>query len=1202
VKFETRNWNKFEKDGHMRQARYRFFLLPLFFVLACAGAFAQANSEVTGIVTDQTGAVVAGAKITLTDPATGAVHTTASGSTGLYDIAGLNPANYNLKATAKGFQAYAQTGIVVNISATFRVDVKLTIGAETQTVTVEADALSVQADSNVISTLITSEDIGELATENRNFSSLAALGLGVTNNLPDANAVAAVSSSWAISFNGLSQAHNVWLIDGGESYDRGSGGKSALQPSQDALSEFQVLASNYPPDYGISTGGTISMAIKSGTQKYHGTLWEEDRNTAFDANYFFNKRNTPATPRPTTHYNIYGYNLGGPLYIPKVYNTSHKKTFFFWNEEWRKTSGVGGTNSPTIDPADKPVLGTDLTYVAPKFATALPGAPSGTVIPQLIVPSAIGDPKLLATLTGLGLTPGECFSKQAPVMDTYGKPTCPGTAVIPHALFDANAVLYLNSPILPAPTTGNDYAVANVPLPTSARDDIVRIDHAFNDKWSLMGHWIGESLTTAAPGPFLGWTSYSYNTVTSVLDSPSNGAVIKLTGSITPNLLVEASINYDGNLLMFADSATANKPSGWNVTPVTSAFPLTQRTVLPGITGFGAPYGTSEDTSTSPYANAARDYEPKVDLSYSMGKHAMKYGFSYNRYTKKQIIGGDSQGDYSLAANSGDGMMDMLLGLPASYSQEQSTPLFHWYNQTPSAYALDNWHVTSRLSLQIGLRYDAIPHSVERGNNMSNFVPDSYQSAAAPVWAAGYGTIKSTSPGVQTIGGAPFYMNGMVLAGQGGTPRGLVKNDFQTIQPRIGFSEDLFGNGKTVLRGGYGLFYERMQGNDVFDLDGNSPFANNLSLGNTYFTTPGTSWQTGVATSPTSLPTFVTGVTSINTSYKAPGSAMFSLGVQREVAPAIIWQVQYVGNIDWHQSVQRAINTFPLSTPYSIRANYGDPNNKAVGDSTDTSLGSISNTYVTYPGWGGITQEQNTATASYNSFQTGVRIQNRWGLSGEADYTWAHQIDSTSNSQDLGNVSNPWVPKYDKGSGALDRRQQLSVNYVYKLPFFNKDQGAIRTIAGGWELAGTFVDNTGLVATIGGNGPYDSIGLGGGYSNRPNIAGRMDYPKKLGEWFDSSPAKVYQTTPAWLGGPNLGFGNAGKDAVVGPGRVNFTTSLYKSFQFTERANFQLRFESFNTFNHTEYNGISTGFGSGNFGAVTNTWDPRTLELGGRFSF
>ena len=288
----------------MRQASYRFLLLPLFFVLACVGAFAQANSEVTGIVTDQTGAVVADAKIVLTDPATGAAKTTSSGPTGLYDISGLNPANYNLKITAKGFEAYAQNGIVINVSSTVRADVKLTVGAESQTVTVEADALAVQADSNVVSTLINSEQISEIATENRNFAALAALGLGVSSALPDSNTPGAVGSNFTISVNGLRQSHNIWLIDGGESDDRGGAGGMQIQPSQDAIAEFTMLTSNYPPDYGISSGATISLSLKSGTKTFHGSAWEENRNTDYDANYLFQqvqRRHQPAAHGALQH-------------------------------------------------------------------------------------------------------------------------------------------------------------------------------------------------------------------------------------------------------------------------------------------------------------------------------------------------------------------------------------------------------------------------------------------------------------------------------------------------------------------------------------------------------------------------------------------------------------------------------------------------------------------------------------------------------------------------------------------------------------------------------------------------------------------------------------------------------------------------------------------------------------------------------------
>jgi hypothetical protein len=351
-------------------------------------------------------------------------------------------------------------------------------------------------------------------------------------------------------------------------------------------------------------------------------------------------------------------------------------------------------------------------------------------------------------------------------------------------------------------------------------------------------------------------------------------------------------------------------------------------------------------------------------------------------------------------------------------------------------------------------------------------------------------------------------------------------------------------------------------------------------------------------------PIFAASVTNLAKNYRAPAVAQFSLGVQHEISPSIIWVVQYVGNLAWHQNVERNINTYPLSTDPAIRQAYGDPNGNAVGDSKVSSLANA-NLYRTYQGYSGITQQENTTNGSYNGFQTGLRMQNRWGLSGELDYTYSHEIDLTS--YDLDTVSNPWNLKYDKGSGALDRRQMLSINYVYKLPFFSKGTDLLHSIAGGWEIAGTAIDESGTIPANQGPGVslnYDPIGLGGGYTNRPNVSGKMSYPKKFKEYFDTS--KFSSPVPSWLGGPNLGFGNAGKDAIVGPGRVNFTTSLYKSFAVTERAHFELRFESFNTFNHTEYNGLNTSApqwaGSNNFGQVSSAWDARVLELGGKFVF
>lgn len=1167
--------------------RRSLFLLPLLFLVACIGAFAQANSAVTGIVTDQSGAVVSGATIALTDVATGMVHTTVSSDTGLYAISGLNASTYNMKVTATGFQGYSKSGIVVNISATFREDVILAIGVQTQTVIVEANALAVQADSNVVSTLINEQQITELATNGRNVVALAALGLGVSGNLPDSNLPTSVGSSFAISFNGLNQAHNIWVIDGGEAYDRGSGGKMSMMPSQDALGEFQVLSSNYPPDYGISSGGTVTMSIKRGSQKLHGETWEFGRNDAFDAHCYFDNNRGQNTPKSELRYNVFGANLGGPVVIPKVYDDSKKKTFFFVNEEWRRiVQGQSPSPINTVPQGDSPTTAANFTYIVPAFNNksqlALP------VGQQLFVPT-VADPAFNAKLATDGLIPGTPFAGN----------------LIPGNLLDPNALLFNSMRNIPATSNPADtFTPPAGKLPTMVREDLFRIDHSFNDKWEIFGHFIHDAVTQNYATVL--WGSDSYPSVGSQFTNPSYSSVIKLTGSLSPQMLVEAAFNYDGNKIDIAPVAAGGgsftQPAGWTAR---SYFPAENNAGhrLPNLslTTFGTTWGPGND----PWRNGAEDYNEIASLSWTRGPHAMQFGGGYNRYTKNQINGSQTEGTYTFndgwngAAPSGtltgDSYLDFELGLATQFQQAETDPIFHYVNNTVSVYAEDNWHVNNRLSIQYGFRYDALPHVWERTNSLSNFDPAHYQAALAPQFNSN-GSFATGSPGLQTFGGTAFYMNGIDLAGKAGTPRGIVRNDWNTEQPRVGFSYDVTGNGKTVVRGGFGTFYERMQGNDIYGIAGGSPFVNTPTAANVEVTNTSYNWQSGGTAS---TPLFPQDPGSLATYYPAPAVAQYSLGVQHELAPALILVIQYVGNDAWHQNANLPINNFLLTTPLSVRQQ------SAGGKlSTVDTLNSRA-----FPGFTGMNQTTNLLTGNYNSLQVGLRQQDRHGLSFEVDYTWAHEIDDQVGSADLNTSSNPWNLKYDKGSGNLDRRHIFNGNYTWKLPIFAQSGGMAHTLLGGWELAGVVISESGL-PWAGSNAPSggyaDTVGLGGGYTNRANFAGKVHYTKAKAtvgsntgyQWVSSNGFSA--PVASWLGGSNLGFGNAGRDIVVGPGRTNFTTSLYKSFAVTERARFELRADSFNTFNHTQFNAFNQNVSAANFGFVTGAQDPRDFQFGGKF--
>jgi hypothetical protein len=1159
----------------------RYLFLLIFLVGAVFSitprASAQENATITGTVTDPTGAVIPNATITLTNPATSQTRSTVSNASGLYLFPSLAIGNYTLSATAPGFEKYTKNGIVLNVDQTLQESVALTVGSAGQTVTVQADALQVQTETNELSNLISGQQVVQLATNGRNVTALAALGLGVSNTLPAFAGVNALTSANGLSFNGTRSSHNIYLLDGGELNDRGCGGCFSSLPSMDALAEFQTLSSNYGPDFGIGSGGTITMVLKSGTHNFHGELWEFNRNEDYDANNYFS--NLGGQARPEFRLNEPGGNIGGPLWIPGVYNKSRDRTFFFVNEEWRRLiQGTSPSTVNTIAASNFAVAGQNLAYTG--------GRP--------IVP-ATTDPAKLALYAEDGL-----------VASTPTTPSYFPDNIIPANLFDPNAVLELNAGTFPKPNYGASQYISSIPAPTDVREDVVRIDHKINSKLQLMGHYLHDQVTQTYIPPL--WGDSSYPTVGTAMLNPSWSSTVKLTQTLSPTLLNETAFLYSGNTIhlspISSDGGTFVQPSGWTAT---SFFPVGNNVGarLPEI-DLGAPYGTNWSESYFPWKNSYEGYETRDDLSWTKGVHQLKFGFSWLHDPKNQQLQANTQGTavFNSSGFSQDSYINFILGDAASFTQLNYLAGKHWVNNNYGFYGNDNWHIIPRLTLNLGLRFDAMPHAYERFNQFANFNPAAFnastgQNALNPA----DGTLNSSV--LTSSNGGLFYLNGIQEANVNGFPRGVVKNDYNTLQPRVGFAYDVSGDGRTVVRAGFGMFFERVQGNDVYNAALNPPFAYQPSATNVYFSNPSTSALTGTTTTQT----FPSTLTSLKYTYPNPGTAMFSGGVQHQIAPSIVGVIQYAGSTGWHQSDDRHINTLPLIDPVA-----GYAKRQAVATNTPITVGGVtyqpnSNLYRQFPGFGDINQEETTTNFSYNSLQIGLRMEAKHGVTLELAYTYSHEIDEVSS--DLNGVSNPFNAAYDRGSGAFDRRHDFNANYIYNLPFFLHSGSVLeRTALGGWSISGITVAESGTPAPINYNGPLagtvglsDTLGLGGGTTNRPNLVAKVSYPKTRLAWFSTS--SFADPVAPWVDSSNgnQGFGNAAKDAVVGPGLFNTNLSVFKSISFKESGpSLQIRFESFNTFNHTEFNGLDTNSSDGNFGQVTNAYDPRTLQLGAKLTF
>jgi hypothetical protein len=1141
----------------VKRFRLRFLFILSVGLLGFSLSTLAQDASIVGTVTDPSGASVPNVRITVTNTETGLTHTVVSSDSGQYAIPELKIGHYDAKAEATGFKSAEQKGLLLQVGDRTRVDFQMQLGGAQETVTVEADPVRVQTDSGEQSNVITGQQISQIAVSGRSMYQLAALTPGASSQIGAGGMSAGVVNTSAggdanVEFNGMRQNHNIYLLDGGEDDDRGGAGGMSIAPSSDAIAEFRALTSNYSADYGLSSAGTMTMVLKSGSSTLHAAAWEFNRNDAFDARNFFN----PA-PQPVAELrlNTFGFNVGGPVTFGRLYNRERKKTFFFYNMEWRRLiQGIVNNGQPVPLPS---------TYGGDFGSTVINVPTAAQVAPSVLAKNCPGG------VLPAGIVQGSPF---------------PGNT-IPACMISPNATALLSAGIFPAPTSGDQFTGAAT-SPTNVKEEIVRIDHNFSSKFSVFGHFIAEQVSQGYSTSQ--WSGANVPTVGDTFGNPSYSAVVHATYAINPNLLNETAFNYNGNrinIVPFAGAGLSSLaiPAGFESNRLFTGPNNDDR--FPNIDLNGST-GTKVEISSWPWHNVANDYQIRDDISWTHGAHQFKFGGSWALYKKTQDLFGQTQGGFNFDGTfTGNDFADFLLGDAKNYQELAVQDAGQWNNVSWAAYVQDNWRVNRRLTLNLGLRWDGVPHTYEANNRMGNFYPSLYNPAAAATLLPD-GTISPSSPGLGTspnpiLAGIPLYLNGIGIPGQDGVPKGLVNNHWAAFGPRLGFAYDLTGAGKTVVRGGFGIMYERIQGNDMYNAGPNIPFSLQVTTpGPVEFSNPTLSLATGTAAA---LPINAASVTGLAINdYKLPVSYQWSVGVQRQLGARSVLGIAYVGNQNRHQNDYRETNLPDESALAGLIA--GGIYTLAPG--------------LPYPGFHSIDLSQNEANSHYNALQVDLTSQVGHDLTLRAYYTLSRTIDPVTGNggQDLQNVSNPYAGwQYDNGPGGYDRTHNAAVNFIYDLPIFRHTENRLlKSTLGGWEVSGIVTLTSGLPLNPQLTGGQSSNGLPNA-TNRPDQIGPVSYPHTVAEWFSTSS----------FVDPTVGtFGDAGHNSLRGPGRDNWNISLFKSFVLSETrgSRLELRVESFNTWNHTEFNQVSNGLGSSNFGQVTSAFDPRVFQLGGKIYF
>lgn len=1052
------------------------------------------HGSFTGVVTDTSGSVAPNALITARNTGTGAAFTARSDGEGVYWIRNLPVGVYDLAGELAGFQKFDVKGVRVQVDEIVRVDMKLSVGATTETVTVAGIASVVDTTTATLKAVVDQQRIEELPLNGRNAAQLMRLITGVTND-PNANVTSGTTypGTNPVSVNGNRSNTTNYILDGAQNNDLYSNAPSPL-PNPDALQEFSVQTNNFSAEFGRQSGGIVNAVTKSGTNEYHGTLFEYVRNNSLNAANFFSPVVNGAKLSDGLKRNQFGGTWGGPASIPRLYN-GKDRTFFFFSYQGTLIRRNPISNSVIVPtPAQR----------TGDFSGLLPG-------------KAIRDPLANANYAG---------------------------NIIPASQLNPISTYIINN-ALPLPVSGNRVFYA-VPNNTDDHQVTARGDHSFSDRNRLSGRY------------YKSWASSpAFLDQKNVLAQTSGGQWFNESVSVTdthtfsPTLVNQA-------LFSFGHTDGAFQP----IQPTKSLVDLGAKYSNDPIYKWQisvSGYFSIDTADTNRFPRGERQF---VDtLRWTKGRNQFTFGGDYSRGYNKAINNFRANGQWAFGGTSiftNDGLADFMIGRYNSLTQGMGE-----YKDTNASHLglffQDSIKLNRRFTIDAGVRWEP-------------FFPFTDDNGKLAMWRPGAKSTRYTN--------APV---GVMYVGDPGVPDSAIPVTWGNFAPRLGFAWDVMGDGKTSVRGGYGVFYDYPNALSTNSQADQAPFGTVLttfgSMANS-FTDPyaGTVNPFPGSRNPPAnaiFPQFSTQFVYVG-DFRNPYVQSWNLTIERQLIAGFVLRTSYAGSKGTRLAAPRELNPAVYATgATTATTNQRRPFQPAMGSTPI--LESVGN-------------------STYHALQTTMERRFQKGLTVLANFQYAKAIDDSSQNKQNGNVrTNPANQRFDKGPADFYRKFVFNLSGLYELPI-HPAQPLMKALIGGWNLNAIASVNTGPPFTV--TSGVDNALTGAG-NQRADLVGN---PYFSGNRNHQAMITEYLSKAAFAANAINTYGVLGRNVFIGPGYANLDLGVVKDFAPQERIKAQLRFEMFNSLNHTNFSNPASSRTSGTFMQITSAGDPRILQLALRFGF